>query len=124
MTLTVFMKGGGMMIKKTKKGFSLLVLSVFLMTMLPATGMAAPADEIPFDKPLSKEYARTKSTAAEIGVDLLLIRPVCLGVTVLGIGGFIVTLPFTLIGQNAGHAAEVFIVEPGKYTFTHPLGSY
>lgn len=110
--------------KKAKKLFSLAIIMTFFMAVLPAKGMAKTAEGIPFDEPLSKEYARNKSTAAEITVDLLIVRPVCLAGTLLGIGGFVVTLPFTLIGQNAGHSAEVFIVEPAKYTFTHPLGSY
>ena len=103
---------------KVKKWFSVAIMMTFFVALLPVRGVAAPVDGIPFDKPLSKEYARNNSTAAEIAVDLVIIRPVCLAGTVLGIGGFIVTLPFTLIGKNAGHSAKVFIVDPAKYTFT------
>jgi hypothetical protein len=64
------------------------------------------------------------ASAGQIAGDLLLIRPVTLGLTIIGTGLFIVTSPFTLAGGNFTHSAEVFVVEPATYTFGYPLGSY
>ncbi len=115
------------MVKKTKRWLSLLVLLTFLTAMLPPRCMAGePIRDINGNVAAepSEWRAKNNSTAAEITVDLLLIRPVCFAGTVIGTGCFILTLPFTLIGQNAGHAAEKLVIEPGKYTFTYPLGAY
>jgi len=65
-----------------------------------------------------------KASATEIVGDLFLIRPVWLAFTVLGTGAFVVTSPFTGIGGNIKHAAEVCIVKPAKRTFSYPLGAY
>ena len=41
-----------------------------------------------------------------------------------GIAGWVITLPFSLLGQNVGQATEELIEKPVKYTFTRPLGSF
>lgn len=64
------------------------------------------------------------ASAGEIACDLILIRPIMLGITVIGTGLFIVTAPFTLIGRNFTHSAEVMVADPAVYTFGYPLGSY
>ena len=65
-----------------------------------------------------------KASAGEIAGDILLIRPIMLGITIIGAGVFIVTSPFTLIGQNFTHSAKVMVGDPAMYTFGYPLGSY
>jgi hypothetical protein len=65
-----------------------------------------------------------KASAGEIAGDFLLIRPIMLGITVIGAGVFIVTSPFTLIGRNFTRSAKVLVGEPAMYTFGYPLGSY
>lgn len=65
-----------------------------------------------------------QASAGEIAGDLLIIRPVCLGLTVIGAGVLIVAAPFTLAGQNFRRSAEVLFIEPAMYTFGYPLGSY
>lgn len=64
------------------------------------------------------------ASAGRIAGDFLLIRPVMLGFTIIGTGVFIVTSPFTLIGRNFTHSAEVMVGEPAMCTFGYPLGSY
>ena len=54
--------------------------------------------------------------------DLFIVRPATAGVTVIGTAIWLVSLPFTLIGGNAGEAGETLIVEPFAYTFSRPLG--
>jgi len=65
-----------------------------------------------------------QASAGEIAGDFLLIRPIMLGITVIGAGVFIVTSPFTLIGRNFTRSAKVMVGEPATYTFGYPLGSY
>jgi len=55
-------------------------------------------------------------------VDGVLVRPLGLGATVLGAAAWVVTLPFSVLGGNAGEAAQKLVVEPARFTFTRPLG--
>ncbi len=74
---------------------------------------------------LSPDVERSQhATAGEIAGDFCIIRPIGLMVTIIGTGLFIVTAPCTLLGQNIGRSAEVFVVEPAIATFAYPLGSY
>ncbi len=71
------------------------------------------------------EYASPGApTAAAMGVDVLLIRPVSLVGTALGAGLFVVSLPFSLLGMNTGTAAKRLVVQPAEYTFVRPLGNF
>ena len=63
----------------------------------------------------------TPSALAMTG-DALLIRPALLATTVVGTAVYIVSLPFSLLGGNAGEAGETLVVEPAKATFVRCLG--
>jgi hypothetical protein len=54
--------------------------------------------------------------------DALVMRPAGLITCVLGIGGFIVSLPFALTSQTQNQAFDSLIVEPINYTFSRPIG--
>ena len=81
-------------------------------------GLAGPASAI-------DDYASAGTpSAAAMGVDRVLVRPVSLAATALGAGLFVVSLPFSLLGMNASDAGNRLVVEPGKYTFVRPLGNF
>lgn len=52
----------------------------------------------------------------------VMTRPVMAVATVIGTGLFLATLPFSLIGGNAGQVGGVLVVEPFKATFMRCLG--
>ena len=54
--------------------------------------------------------------------DMVLMRPLMLVGTVVGLASFVVTLPFSALGGNVGEAGTKMVVEPAKYTFVRPLG--
>lgn len=54
--------------------------------------------------------------------DALVMRPAGLITCVLGIGGFIVSLPFALTSQTQSQAFDSLVVEPFTYTFSRPVG--
>jgi hypothetical protein len=54
--------------------------------------------------------------------DLVLQRPFGLANTVVGIGVWVVSLPFTIFSGSTGDAGVKLIAEPGAHTFTRPLG--
>jgi hypothetical protein len=54
--------------------------------------------------------------------DALVMRPAGLITCVLGLGGFIVALPFALTSQTQNQAFDSLVVEPLNYTFARPVG--
>jgi len=68
----------------------------------------------------------TGSTGEPDEIDMLLdgvlVRPLMLLYTGVSTAAFVVTLPFSAIGGNAGDAAEKLVVGPARYTFARPLG--
>jgi hypothetical protein len=95
------------------KKILLVILSVFILTGFASQAIAKTCCE-----------KAEEASAAAIFADAVFIRPFWLTCTVLGTGLFVLTSPFTLIGQNIGHSAKVFVAEPAINTFGYPLGSY
>jgi hypothetical protein len=87
-------------------------LTAAALAGLLAAGPAQAQDPMGFSEP----------TYGEMVLDGLVLRPLGLVGTVLGTGAWIVTLPFSALGRNAGEAANQLIVKPAQYTFTRPLG--
>ena len=54
--------------------------------------------------------------------DLILQRPFGLATTLVGIGTWIVSLPFTVFSGSAEDAGQVLVAEPAAHTFVRPLG--
>lgn len=54
--------------------------------------------------------------------DLVLQRPFGIVNTLVGVGTWIVSLPFTVFSGSTGDAGTKLIAEPGAHTFTRPLG--
>jgi len=98
-----------------KKLTSYVVAGVLTAATL-SLPMTASASEYAFDNP------QAKPTGGEMLADAFLIRPFMLVSTVVTTAAFIVTLPFSAMGGNAGDAANILVAEPARYTFTRPLG--
>jgi hypothetical protein len=90
-------------IKKT-----IIVVSAMLMFILPLQSQAAEIKESP--------------SAAAMVFDGIIVRPITLVATVIGGALWIVTLPFSLLGGNAGEAGETLVLEPAAATFLRCLG--
>ena len=88
---------------------------------------AASADETdPAGQAAAEASATTQIDDApsgeQMGLDLLLVRPLSLVGTVLGIGVFVVSTPFCALAWNCVDPARRLVLEPAKYTFTRELG--
>jgi hypothetical protein len=68
-----------------------------------------------------EEYVDTPGSG-EMIIDAVVVRPIMLVGTVIGVVLFVVTLPFSALGGNVGEAADKLVVEPAAYTFVRPLG--
>jgi hypothetical protein len=67
------------------------------------------------------ENSHTPSAGA-MAADALLLRPLSLAGTALGVGIFLAGLPYELASNSVPAASHRLIVEPGEFTFTRPLG--
>jgi hypothetical protein len=73
--------------------------------------------------------AASQSQGDDVGagimtVDLLLVRPVGIVSVIFGTAVFIVSLPFSAIGGNAGSAANKLVAAPFSFTFNRKLGHF
>lgn len=73
------------------------------------------------EQPDERTHRYTPS-AEEMIVDGLIYRPLSLAGTIIGTGIYIVTLPFSLMGDNEGQARERLIIAPANSTFNRCLG--
>lgn len=59
-----------------------------------------------------------------MAVDLLLVRPISLVATIVGVGLFVLDLPLSIIqGEPPAEPARKLVVEPARFTFVRKLGS-
>lgn len=74
---------------------------------------------------LAQDQAAQEDISAEAMVaDLVIVRPLGIVSLVLGSAFYVVSLPFSALGGNAGQAAQKMVVEPAKFTFKRPLGDF
>lgn len=68
------------------------------------------------------DVVKEEPSALAMVADVVLVRPVMLAITAVGSVFFVVSLPFSLIGGNAGDAADMLVVQPANNTFVRCLG--
>ena len=90
---------------------SILASTLILTSTAPALGLAQGQTSVD-DRP---------GEIAMIG-DAIVGRPLLLASTVIGLGVFVVTLPFSALGGNVGEAGNVLVMSPAKATFVRCLG--
>jgi hypothetical protein len=92
------------------------ILALLMSLMLGLASLPASAED-----PLA-EPTYQRPGGASMLVDAVIARP---GLLVLTAGGtvlFLATLPFSLLGGNAGEAGKALVVGPAKATFFRCLG--
>ena len=94
-------------LNKTLKSAT-LALSLAALTAAPVAVQAQNVTERP--------------SGMEMTADAILVRPLMLCATVLGTALFVVSLPFSALGGNAGEAGDTLVVTPFKATFVRCLG--
>ncbi|UCE79015.1 MAG: hypothetical protein JSV13_11030 [Nitrospiraceae bacterium] len=85
----------------------LLILLSFIIAFTPAMALAFESD-------------KTEAIAA----DTLLMRPLGLASLVVGTSLFIVSFPFSMLGNNVHETQKVLIEDPFNYTFKRPVGEF
>ncbi len=90
-----------------KKGFQAWAMAAFIL-MVPMAASAERVDERP--------------SGYTMAGDLLVARPIGVALFALGSVTYVATLPFSLLGGNAGEAGKTLVVEPAKEVFVRCLG--
>ena len=57
-------------------------------------------------------------------IDGLVVRPIGFVATIIGSVLFVITLPFSAMGDNVAEAREVLVEGPAAFTFTRCLGCF
>jgi hypothetical protein len=62
-------------------------------------------------------------SAEAIAADILVVRPLCFAMTIIGSALFVVALPVAAISKSTHETAHALVVRPAHATFTRPLGN-
>lgn len=93
-----------------KKTVVMLLVVVFITTIFASNSFAQAV--------MQDEEITTENMV----VDAVLVRPLGLCAVILGVGLFVISLPFSALGKNVKEAGQKLVVAPAKFTFTRPLG--
>ena len=88
-----------------------MILAVFL-TLIPQFAATQQDGTISGDK------------STDMVVDAVVIRPLGLATTLIGVVLTVVALPFTIPSGSVESSARELIVKPAEYTFKRPLGDF
>ena len=100
------------MVRIAKKALVILMIAVFLIAPLASTALA-------------EEYFEKEDPSGGMMIyDFCLVRPI--GIVATAVGGvfYIISLPFSALGDNTDEAAQALVKEPAAYTFKRPLGDF
>lgn len=61
---------------------------------------------------------------AVIVADFVVVRPLCLAVTVIGSAFYVLSLPVAATSKSVHRTTKALVVQPAKATFTRPLGEF
>lgn len=95
-----------------KKTFVMLLVVVFVTSVFASSSFAQAV--------MQEEEISTENMVA----DAVLVRPLGLCAIILGVGLFIISLPFSALGKNVKEAGQKLVVAPARYTFARPLGEF
>ena len=100
------------MFRITRKSLAIFVILVLLTAPLASTAMA-------------EEYFESEDPSGGMMIfDFVVVRPIGIVATAVGSVFYVVSLPFSLLGQNPGEAGVALVKEPAAYTFKRPLGEF
>ncbi len=97
----------------TGRKIIILLLAVSFMIIPFGSSAVAKSLEHPID-----------NCAELMAADAVVVRPLQFVSLVTGTVFFIVSLPFSALGDNVGDAYSLMMVEPARMTFLRPLGIF
>jgi len=100
------------MFKLAKKTLVMMTVASMLVISVGSTAMAQEYFEV------------EEASGAAMIFDFCVVRPVGIVATAIGAVAFVVSLPFSALGENSAAASQKLISEPAAYTFVRPLGEF
>ena len=100
------------MYRIAKKSLVIVMISLLLIAPFASTALA-------------EEYFEKEDPSGGMMIyDFCLVRPV--GIVATAVGGvfYIISLPFSALGENTNEAAQALVKDPAAYTFKRPLGDF
>ena len=92
-------------------------LVAFMIPMLLIAPLASTA--------LAEEFFEREDPSGGMMIfDFIIIRPIGIVATAVGSVFYVISLPFSLLGENSGEAQEALVRDPAAYTFKRPLGEF
>ncbi len=120
-------------VKKTPRLTVLAALGACLLALgpgaIPAAADAPAGDDATSEADLSRSPRVSVTTAKvveeflDLGMDVLVLRPLGALSTLVGAAFFVVSLPVTVAAEQTEIAKEVLIDTPFQETFGRPLGA-
>ncbi len=101
--------------QKRKGNLMVSLLRRYILVLVSVVALTVPS--ISFAERVRENPGSGKMTA-----DLLLARPIGLAFLGIGTGVYLVTLPLSLLGGNAGDAGNKLVMDPAKEVFVRCLG--
>ena len=99
------------------KNMAIKSVIIVMVTMLMAVPFGSPA--------LGQEYFESEEPGGgAMTYDLVVVRPIGIIATLAGTVIFVVSLPFSLLGDNVDTASEKLVKAPARFTFKRPLGEF
>ena len=95
-----------------KKTLVMLLVVVFVTTAFASSSFAQAT--------IQDEEISTENMVA----DAVIVRPLGIIATLLGVGLFVISLPFSALGKNVKESGEKLVIAPVKFTFMRPLGEF
>jgi len=100
------------MFRIAKRSLVICIIATLLIVPFASTGLA------------EEYFEREDPSGGAMIFDFIIVRPVGIVATAVGSVFYVVSLPFSLLGQNPGEAGEALVKEPAAFTFTRPLGEF
>ena len=100
------------MFRIVKKSMVILMISVLLIAPGASTALA------------EEYFEKEDPTGGMMIYDMCLVRPIGIVATAVGSVFYVISLPFSALGDNTDQAAQALVKDPAAYTFSRPLGDF
>lgn len=108
-----------------KRRVSIIMVFVCLFTVCSIPAYSQDEQLLTQEVRIDKEYIRGERPSGEAMIaDATVGRFVGIASMIVGLAGFIVSLPFAATSDSVQEAGEALIVEPGQWTFQRKLGDF
>ena len=103
---------GKIMFRIVKKSMIIFLISIFLIAPCASTALA-------------EDYFEQEDPSGGMMIyDFILVRPVGIVATAVGSVFWVISLPFSALGDNTDEATQALVKDPAAYTFSRPLGDF